>query len=347
MRFLCPAIFVGVVGCCLTASATDLATRSDLLNNRPVVSSGGFDLRPFPAPSTDTSVLNGAESYAAVPTSAGALANTAIRYFTPMVGQHAPDWAKRIEFEIDFRRDLKPTYSLLTVQPLYQGAGKQDTIFVQGSLLRYDMLDQTRNTTNIGVGYRRLMFDNSLLLGVNAFYDHEWTNSHRRASIGGEVKWGALDFNTNWYKALSGTKAIDATTNERAMSGWDAELRAQVPYLPWMQVGARYYTWHSEWASDLRGWTYSASADITPNLAVEAGWSSDNNVSGNGFVKFVLRLARTDRPVLLSDRAVSSVAFEKRDLSAYTLDKVRRENRIIVERQSTAVGGGVIIGRGD
>ena len=54
-------------------------------------------------------------------------------------------------------------------------------------------------------------------------------------------------------------------------------------------------------------------------------------------------LARTDRPVMLSDRAVSNVAFEKRDMRNYTLDKVRRENRIIVERK----GGGIIVARGN
>ena len=46
---------------------------------------------------------------------------------------------------------------------------------------------------------------------------------------------------------------------------------------------------------------------------------------------------------MLSDRAVSNVAFEKRDMRNYTLDKVRRENRIIVERK----GGGIIVARGN
>ena len=36
--------------------------------------------------------------------------------------------------------------------------------------------------------------------------------------------------------------------------------------------------------------------------------------------------------------------FERRDMRVYTLDKVRRENRIIVERR-TNVGGATVVNR--
>lgn len=270
-------------------------------------------------------------------------------YLLPSLGQNAPDWAKRIEFEVDVQKNLKPTYSVLTVQPLYQDAKKQNTFFVQASQLRYDMLGAYRDTTNLGLGYRRLLGDNSVLVGVNAFYDYEWTYKHQRAGLGGEVKWAMLDGNVNWYKALSSEKLIDAANgiSERAMSGWDTELRSQVPFMPWLQVGAKYYRWKSDYADDTRGWRYSASADITQNLSLEAGWSRDNYNSSNGFAKVVLRLARTDRPAMLSSKFISDTAFEQRDMRVYTLDKVRRENRIMVERKTRTSTGSVIIARGN
>ena len=54
-------------------------------------------------------------------------------------------------------------------------------------------------------------------------------------------------------------------------------------------------------------------------------------------------LARTDRPAMLSDKVVSNQLFEQRDMRNYTLDKVRRENRIMVER----TGGGIVVARGN
>ena len=63
------------------------------------------------------------------------------KYLLPALGEGAPGWAKRIEFEFDVQKDLKPTYSILTVQPLYQSKDKQNTVFVQASQLRYDLLE--------------------------------------------------------------------------------------------------------------------------------------------------------------------------------------------------------------
>lgn len=275
-----------------------------------------------------------------------ALGKSAVNhYLLPSLGENAPEWAKRIEFEWDVQKDLKPSYSILTVQPLYQDNDKQNTFFIQASQLRYNMIDKYRDTTNIGLGYRRLFMNNQLMLGVNSFFDYEWTYGHQRASVGGEIKWAMLDFNTNIYRRITGYRTIDdaAGTTERAMNGYDFELRSQVPFLPWMNVGAKYYRWQTDQADDTAGWTYSAAADVTQNLSIEAGWSKDNYTQSSAFAKFVFRLARTDRPAMLSDKAVSRSLFEQRDMRNYTLDKVRRQNKIVVERG----GSGIVIARGD
>ena len=279
----------------------------------------------------------------------GAATDAVRHYLTPVIGANAPDWAKRFEFEFNIQKDLKPTYSILTVQPLYQSQDKRNTLFFQASQLRYQLLDDYRDTSNIGLGYRRLLFDNSLLVGVNTFFDREWTYGHERFSVGGELKWNMLDFNTNIYRALTGYKTVDASTSteERAMSGYDFELRSQVPFLPWLNAGLRRYHWDSDISDNVNGWSYSAYADITPNLSVEAGYTKDNANPGEGFVKLAFHLARTDRPAMLSREAVSDSVFERRDMRAYTLDKVRRENRIIVERRSNVGGAVVVIARGN
>jgi hypothetical protein len=223
---------------------------------------------------------------------ASVFSGAARQYLLPSFGADAPEWAKRIEVEAELDRYFKPTYSILTVQPLYQNAGKIDTVFLQASQLRYDMFGTYRDTSNVGLGYRRLLFGNSMLVGANAFYDYEWTYGHSRYGLGGEVKAAMLDLNANVYRAITGYRTIDPTLGiqERAMSGWDVEARSQVPYLPWLRVGAQRYHWTSDPTSDVatdrNGWKFSADADITQNLAIEGGWRQDNYRKSDGFIKF-------------------------------------------------------------
>ncbi len=350
------ALWVTLTSVGLVAAGVSLAADQSAFDSRYVFgqqqSTGLLAFAPGerPLPGFETPDFSRASAYGGqtdMGSSAYAWAKTAAtRYLLPSLGEGAPEWAKRIEVESDIQRGLKPTYSILTVQPLYQDAGKQNTLFVQVSQLRYDMIDKYRDTTNIGLGYRRLLLENQMLVGINSFFDHEWTYGHNRYSVGGELKWAMLDFNTNLYRAITGYKTIDAATSttERAMSGYDVELRSQIPFVPWMRVGATYYRWKSDLTDDTKGWRYSADADLTQNLSIEAGWMNDNVNPKGAYAKFVLRLARTDRPVMLSDKFVSKQVFEQRDMRTYTLDKVRRENRIMVERQ---IAGGIIVTRGN
>lgn len=268
-----------------------------------------------------------------------------VRQMLPGLGENAPEWAKRIEIEAKVDRHNKPEYSILTVQPLYQDDAKQNTVFVQASQLRYAMFGEYRDTTNLGLGYRRLFLDDKLLAGVNGFYDREWTNLHQRTSVGAEMKFASLDLGANRYMALSDGRTVDTGVVEQALDGWDVELRSQLPFLPWARAGARYYVWEKDKAADdTKGWQYTLETDITQNTLVELGWSKDNANGVTTMLSVRFRLADPNRPTLFSDQAVSATAFEMRDMKQHTLEKVRRENKIIVERQGA---GGVIIARGN
>lgn len=272
------------------------------------------------------------------------LAENSIRYFLPGIGADAPDWAKRIEFDWRFGQDQKPEYSILTVQPLWRSEENVNTLFTQLSHNRYQMFDEYRNTSNIGLGYRRLLDDNQAMVGINTFYDHEWTRRHRRMSIGAEVKMHMLDFHANRYLGLSNEVDAKGDFREKALDGWDAELRSQLPYLPWASIGAQYFRWEKHKAAeDMDGWTFSGKFDLTQNLLAEIGHTDDNYSSGRWFVRLTFRLADTKRPTATSSRLVDDKIFAKRDMSSHTLDRVRRENKIVVER----VSSGVVISRGD
>ena len=66
------------------------------------------------------------------------------------------------------------------------------------------MSDNERYIGNVGLGYRFLTEDKSMMIGFNSFYDHDLTDGHKRASIGFEARASTLDFNFNQYYPLTG-----------------------------------------------------------------------------------------------------------------------------------------------
>lgn len=273
---------------------------------------------------------------------------TSIEYLLPGIGADAPDWARRIEFEWQVRENNSPEYSILTVQPLWETDDLQDTLFTQLSYRRYELFGSDRDVANVGVGYRRLLFDNTVLVGANGFYDYEFDYNHQRPSIGIEAKWAGLDFSANNYWGVSSAHSVDqdAGIEEEPLDGHDIELTSQVPYLPWARVTGRRYWWETKTAAeDIKGWEASLEMDLLQNLQIEAGVSSDNFMKDRDENEIFLMSRfhiNFGRPVAFSSKAVSSSPWLMRDMSEYRLDKVKRENKVIVERRAS----GITIARG-
>ena len=99
--------------------------------------------------------------------------------------------------EISYTTGLygKPTTGVLVVAPLSDRSDVKNTLFTQVSTFYTD----NRTTVNLGLGYRRLEWDNKLLLGANLFYDHEFPYDHQRTSVGLEARTTAGEINFNQY----------------------------------------------------------------------------------------------------------------------------------------------------
>ena len=76
------------------------------------------------------------------------------------------------------------TGSILVVKPLSDLNDNENILFTQGSLF---LSDNSRETLNLGIGKRKLLNDDTLLIGANLFYDHELDYDHQRASVGLEA----------------------------------------------------------------------------------------------------------------------------------------------------------------
>ena len=101
--------------------------------------------------------------------------------------------------------------------------------FVQGGV-RKSSNDNV--TANIGIGQRH--FTKDWMLGYNAFYDQDFTESASRAGIGAEAWRDNLKMSANGYVPLSSWKESDNIEDHlsRAASGIDVNIQAYLPSHP-------------------------------------------------------------------------------------------------------------------
>ena len=260
--------------------------------------------------------------------------------------EEAPSWLERTSLSVTEAEGSDVEFEFETVQPLMQTPETHEhTVFVQGRLAK----TQDDETINIGVGYRNLNNDESMLLGVNAFYDATTEYGHRRASVGVEAIGKTMTARANIYSALTNEKKKvkgSVTTYQTALDGYDLAIDAPVPYMPWMRVQATSYKFSSlKGFDDVSGSKVAVIGNLNQNISFELG-ADDNNYNGtDGFVSLQYNLAGVPTngvTATLEDGAFSQQVTTGRDLKNHTLDKVVRNNNIIVQTR-----GGIVIGRAD
>lgn len=244
------------------------------------------------------------------------------------------DWKRRTEFGVDAVVDKKPIYFIETEQPLYRSTDRKKTLLTQFSLADADRFTERRTIVNLGFGYRHVFADNSAMAGMKLFYDTESKYNLSRWSIGTDLSWKAFDFYANQYYGITDwTKTNDGGT-EKSLSGYDVDLAAQLPYMPWAKVHVIYYQWNKELAVEhTKGKKISLEGALSLNWTVELGRNTDNIVANDNFMMLRYRWAGSVRE---HQNAVnnfwSSSAFEWRDMRDYTLERMRHNNAVVVER---------------
>ena len=239
------------------------------------------------------------------------------------------------ELSIDSPEDLSSA-SILVVKGLSDPDDIKNTWFTQGSIF----LDAGRATLNMGLGYRRLVADEKLLLGVNTFYDQEYPYRHGRASLGLEARTTVGEFNFNRYWATTSWQAGDNGLDEHALGGVDLEIGIPLPYMNWAIFYARAFRWHSV----IRGEKDSIGSDLSlraevpviPGLAIEAGHRQySSSEPTDNFIKFeydVIQAFKKDKAPIFT-----SYAYKMGSMADQRLKKVRRENKIYKQFKSSTV----------
>ena len=259
-------------------------------------------------------------------------------------------WLSRIYIDGQIDTNGRASGSLETIQPVLMTA--LDTFFMQARAAYSD----EDWTINAGLGYRYLTPDKSLLLGVNAWHDWKLENDHRRWGVGAEAIGKVLTLRGNYYGAYTGWRLIEDTPliriDERALSGLDAEIESQLPYMPWARLAAGVYHWDAQASDDVTGFSGRLKLDLTSSIRFESGLLAHKDETQGYFkVGIALGAPREVRYSLAETGFASSHAFDARDLSDMRLARVERNHTVVVERRTTqkptgATSGGVVFARG-
>ena len=231
------------------------------------------------------------------------------------------------EFGLSTGNTNEVTGSILVINPLSDINNKNTSTFFQGSLF---LSDDSRETINLGLATRKLVSENTMLLGANVFYDHELDYDHQRASIGLDAITSVGSITYNEYWGLSGKKTGVGNFKEEAVDGRDLSVGIPLPYLPTTSLNVRSFKWNGvDGASDLEGNDFSLRARIS-RFNVEMGHRNFDGVTEDeDFVRITYICCKNEYEKFeISDKAFSGVSVENKRFA-----KVERENLIVKQKE--------------
>ena len=241
------------------------------------------------------------------------------------------------EVSVEVREEDNPDFEILGVRDIL--SKENSNLFTQFSIHNNEVNGDNRYIGNLGLGYRFLNSDKSMLFGINSFYDRDIQENHSRISLGLEAKASILDFTFNQYQKTTNQKIIDGT-KEQVLSGNEYNLSSQVPYMPWTTFNFQGYRWENEKAqNDTKGNIYSLEMALNPSLQFDLSMdvSSVEGVDDVDIAKISFVYPPRENKPTLQDGLVSEVAFVKENMEDKLKEKVRRNNNLVVEIQGAVI----------
>jgi len=219
------------------------------------------------------------------------------------------------------------------------GDNPNSFIFNQINLNRFDK----RTTLNLGLGYRRLNADETWMTGVNAFYDHEFPNDHKRNGVGFELISSIFEARVNSYNGTTGYIKDKSGTDSKALDGRDMGFKVALPYFPGMMFGMNAVQWDGiDGMKDKKSRKYTLGGYLSDNVSVSyehhdyklAATKDTNTINLNYTWGFGVE---NTKPKLFE---LASSAYELKKLGDQRYDLVKRENRIVKKKSGTLTVSG-------
>ena len=197
-------------------------------------------------------------------------------------------------------------------------------VFNQTSLTNFNK----RSTINIGFGARHINDAETLIVGVNAFYDYETKSAHKRTSLGIELLTSMLELRANKYNAVSKTIIYNGI-EETALDGQDVKLTANLPYFYASNV---YYT-HGKWKDGL-GYEVKTkeagiTAEIAPNVTVRVAHQKNGTKKAETVASISYSIPLGNSAKNKRKMQDGSWSMNMRPIREKLYKPVQRENRIV------------------
>jgi hypothetical protein len=221
------------------------------------------------------------------------------------------------------------------------GDNPNSFIFNQINLNRFD----DRTTLNLGLGFRRLNADETWMAGVNAFYDHELPNDHKRNGVGFELISSVFETRVNTYNGTTGYIKDKSGTDSKVLDGRDMGFRVALPYLPGMMFGMNAVQWDGiDGLKDQKMRKYSLGGSLSDNLSLsyvrtdykDATKKDTDSISLN--YTWAFGQEKHVRPTLFT---FADNAYELKKLGAERYDLVKRENQLVKKKSGTLTVTGI------
>jgi len=211
------------------------------------------------------------------------------------------------------------------------GDNPNSFIFNQINLNRFDK----RTTVNLGLGYRRLNADETWMTGINAFYDLESPDNHKRNGFGFELISSVLESRVNIYNGITGYVVDKSGTPSKALDGRDMGFKVALPYLPGMMFGMNAVQWKGiDGMKDKKSRKYTLGGYLSDNVSISyehhdyklATTKDTSSINLNYSWGFGVE---NTKPKLFE---LASSAYEFKKLGDQRYDLVKRENRIVKKK---------------
>jgi Inverse autotransporter, beta-domain len=146
-----------------------------------------------------------------------------------------PAWLRGVRLSIGFDPTFQPGYALSAAQPLFRAGDGDASLELHGGGA-HDPAGRTGGS--LGFRYRARLDHRPLMLGLEAAVEDHWREQRERYTLGTELDLSPFEARVRLFDDVLRNPATPEVP-ERRLDGYDLEINARIPSLPWASLGAR------------------------------------------------------------------------------------------------------------
>jgi len=230
---------------------------------------------------------------------------------------------KYFDMSVDLQQKKKPSLEIKAVNKISESS--DGALFNQTSISAHD----GDATINFGLGKRKLLENDTWMLGANAFLDYQLNEAHLRNGFGLEAISSIFDVRGNYYNAISGFKTTD-DGREKALDGYDLQLNYHLLGKNNTDIFLNTFEWKNPNSSFLEKGEKLGITTQVGNFAYDIGYLNDNKNGDEFFggVKLIIQLG--EKKISKNNKERSGFVSVRDQLYI----PVKRENKIKVVKIS-------------